>query len=161
MQQDIQNNEDVARILSNEWFDNGKLLHIAFRLRKGETYISVNRPAISSYQSDVEDFIKNHCDYQLMPDTYRRALLNVGKIRNIKVSVGDTSMFADVEVEPRNTKTLSHAGIFTKFQNKNVKEGQIIKTGVAEKEISADTLLLEIRCLLLKLCKIEQCNITK
>ncbi len=96
-----------------------------------------------------------------MPDTYRRALLNVGKIRNIKVSVGDTSMFADVEVEPRNAKTLSHAGIFTKVQNKNVKEGQIIKTGVADKDISADTLLLEIRCLLLKLCKIEQCNITK
>ncbi len=159
MQESIHNTENVARILSNVWFDKGKLLNIAFRLRNGETYISVNRPSIDSYQADVENFVKNHEDYQFSNGMYRRAMLNVGEIRGIKVTVGDTSLYADVEVEPRNTKTLSHAGIFTKFQDKNVKQGQIIRTGVAEEEVSSDTLLLEVRSCLLELSKVELCKL--
>lgn len=49
----VPNSEDVARILSTEWIVDGKLSNVAFTLRPHETYISVNRPAISSYNNDV------------------------------------------------------------------------------------------------------------
>ena len=43
MDNSISNSENVARILKKDWLDDGKLLHVAFALRNGETYISVNR----------------------------------------------------------------------------------------------------------------------
>lgn len=63
-----------------------------------------------------------------------------------------------VEVEPRSRKKLSHAGIFTRFQNMNVKPGKMIKTGKASEEVSADTLLLEVRSCLLSISTIETCK---
>ena len=51
MEQSILDSETVARILKRDWFDDGKLMHVAFALRNGETYISVNRLAIASYNA--------------------------------------------------------------------------------------------------------------
>lgn len=56
----VGNEEDVVRILSNSWVRNGFVQHTAFSLREGETYISVNRPAIASYASDVASFVSKH-----------------------------------------------------------------------------------------------------
>ena len=44
----IDNSETVVRILHKEWVVDGQLQITAFALRQGESYISVNRPAIDS-----------------------------------------------------------------------------------------------------------------
>lgn len=55
--------------------------------------------------------------------------------------------------------TKSHAGIFVRYQNKNVKRGQMIKISHVSEEISSDTLLLEVRTQLLELATLEECKI--
>lgn len=134
--------ETVARILSSEWFVRGKLNSIAFTLDPGESYLSVNRTAIESFKTDVEGFVKSHQSYAFGGDVYKLAMLNVGEIRGIDCAVGATKMKVDVEVESRDAHTKSHAGIFTRFQNKNIKRGQLLKAGPTSEEISADTILL-------------------
>jgi len=155
----VLSSESVARILSREWFVRGKLNAIAFTLDPGESYLSVNRPAVESFKADVEGFVKSHQSYSFDGDTCKLALLNVGEVRGINVSLGDTRMKVDVEVEPRDAHTKSHAGIFTRFQNKNIKRGQLLKAGPTSEEISADTILLEVRMALLEMSTIEECQI--
>ena len=155
----ISSEEGVVRLLSKEWFVKGVLQHTAFRLANGETYLSVNRPAIDSFCEDVKAFIMSHPFFVFGEGNlklYRSALLNVGAIRNIAVKLGDTQMVIDVEVEPRATQTKSHAGIFTRFQNKNIKRGQLLKAGPISEAISADTILLEVRSQLLNISNIEE-----
>lgn len=43
----VLSSENVARILSKEWFVKEKLNAMAFTLDLGETYLSVNRTAVS------------------------------------------------------------------------------------------------------------------
>lgn len=147
----IPSSEDVVRLLSKEWFVKGDLQHTAFKLANGESYLSVNRPIAETYKSDAEGFVLSHPKflYSGVNFSYKRALLNVGEIRGINVTLGDTRMKVDVEVEPRDAHTKSHAGIFTRFQNKNIKRGQLLKAGPTSEEISADTILLEVRMALL------------
>ena len=57
MSKSIVDSENVTRILRRDWFDEGKLMHVAFALRNAETYISVNRPSVSSFRKDVKDFV--------------------------------------------------------------------------------------------------------
>jgi hypothetical protein len=57
-----------------------------------------------------------------------------------------------------NNAWFEDAGIFTRFQNMNVKPGKMIKTGKASEEVSADTLLLEVRSCLLSISTIETCK---
>lgn len=154
----VLSSENVARILSKEWFVRGKLNSIAFTLDLGETYLSVNRTAIESFKTDVENFVSSHQAYSFGGGDYKLSLLNVGEIRAIDVNVGDTNMNIDVEVEPRNTHTKSHAGIFTRFQNKNIKRGQLIKAVATAEEISTDSILLEVRSELLRMSTIEVCK---
>ena len=59
----VSSEENVARILSKEWFVRGKLTSTAFALEQGESYLSVNRTAIDTYDSDVASFVKNHNSY--------------------------------------------------------------------------------------------------
>lgn len=152
----IDSNENVARLLSSDWVVNGKIQHTAFMLKQNETYISVNRPLIDTYHCDVATFVKNHKCYAFDNNIYKRALLNVGDVRGIDVSQDDVKMKIDVEVEPRDTHTKSHAGIFTRFQNKNIKKGQRLKVGLAEEGLSADSILLEVRKELLSLSILEE-----
>ena len=74
------------------------------------------------------------------------------------MNVGDTNMKIDVEVEPRDTHTKSHAGIFTRFQKKNIKRGQLLKVGPVADEISANSILLEVRSELLRMATVEECQ---
>ena len=157
----VPSEESVARILAKQWFVKGKLTSFAFALEHGETYLSVNRLAIDTYDNDVSSFVKNHADYAFEGNCYKRALLNVGDIRGIDVKVDDTQMKIDVEVEPRDTHTKSHAGIFTRFQNKNIKNGQLLKAGPTSVEISADTILLEVRQELKRLSLLEECKMSE
>ena len=134
-------------------------MQAAFQLRHGETYLSVNRPAVSSYNADVSAFVAAHPSYACGDNSYRRALLSVGSIRQIRVAEGQISALVDVEVEPRDTHTLSHAGIFTRMQGKNLKMGDTIKKAPLPQELSADSILLEVRQQLRQMAIMEQCSL--
>ena len=123
----IDNNETVVRILHKEWVVDGQLQITAFALRQGESYISVNRPAVDTFLSDVTDFVSKHADYKISDEgslAYRQASLGVSAVRNIKVELGQLSVDVSVEVEPRDAHYKSHAGIFTRYDDKNIKGGQ-------------------------------------
>ena len=157
----VGNEEDVARILSNGWVKNGVVQHTAFVLREGETYISVNRPVIPSFAPDVASFVRSHKNFLISDNgvnSYQRALLRVGKIRAISVVVDDKPLSFDVEVEPRDVFTKSHAGVFTRHNHKNLKTGGTIVVG-EEKNISVDMVLLKVRLALVRLSSLETCYI--
>ena len=123
----VDNNETVVRILHKEWVVDGQLQITAFALRQGESYVSVNRPAVDTFLSDVSDFVSKHADYKVSDEgslTYRQAGLDVSAVRNIKVELGQLSADVSVEVEPRDAHYKSHAGIFTRYDEKNIKGGQ-------------------------------------
>ena len=123
----IDNNETVVRILHKEWVVDGQLQITAFALRRGESYISVNRPAINTFLSDVSDFISKHVDYKVSDEgslAYRQAGFGVFALRNIKVELGQLSADVSVEVEPRDAHYKSHAGVFTRYDDKIIKGGQ-------------------------------------
>ena len=155
----VSSDENIARLVSSEWVLNGILQPVAFTLNYGETYLSVNRPIIQSYDTDVRTFIEAHPRFSIDSNEhkYRRALLNVGEVRECKAMVGDTDLRVDVEVEPRTAHIKSHAGIFTRFLGNNVKPGQTFRVENTSSEISADTILLEIRTCLMEIATLETC----
>lgn len=114
----ISDREDVARVSFSPLFIcDGVLSQKAFTLEKNnnETYISVLRPAVESFNADFEGIRK---DGNIV---YGYALLNVGEIRNCNISYKKNIKF---EVLPRNLgKRKSHAGIFTSIDNVKIKGG--------------------------------------
>ena len=56
----IDSEENVARLLCSEWVDNGDISVDAFALAPNETYLSVNRPAVDTFRSDVEKIVSSH-----------------------------------------------------------------------------------------------------
>lgn len=157
----ITDSEDVARILSKDWVSDNVILHMAFTLRDRETYISVNRPAVSSYDNDIASFVKNHPAFYAdeAKTSYMRALINVKDIRQTEVRVGNVLLDIDVEVEPRDTMTKSHAGIFARYEGKNIKANDVLFLQAVGKEISADEVLLEIRSHLIDQATLETCTV--
>ena len=109
----VSETENVVRILHRDWVVNGILQHYAFVLRRNEAYISVNRPVVPSFDADVASFVTHHPDYFADENKmrYRRAVLNVGAIRQTEVKVNDIKLDIDVEVEPRD--------MFAKFACRN------------------------------------------
>lgn len=71
----ISGDETVVRVLHRDWFVDDELQIFAFALRQDETYISVNRPIIESFDDDISDFIANHPEYLASDDanTYKRS----------------------------------------------------------------------------------------
>lgn len=154
----IDSEEAIARLVHQEWIVNGVLQQTAFVLRNGETYLSVNRPAVETYEADVASFIGQHPKYKTSPltDTYRRAVLNVGQVRDIDISVKDQRLDISVEVEPRASHTKSHAGIFTRIEGKSVKGGEEIYSIDQEKQTVPTSMILQkLRWNLLQLSKLE------
>ena len=62
-----------------------------------------------------------------------------------------------MEVEPRDVFTKSHAGIFTRYDGKNIKANEKMKIEPIEDEVSSDAILLEVRSRLLDISKLETC----
>ena len=155
----VDSSEKVARILSTEWLVDGQLMNLAYTLLEGETYISVNRPLISTYDSDVAGFVAKHEKYLFGTDNYKRAILSVSDIRAIKVDAFGEPLKINVEVEPRDSHTKSHAGIFTRYENKNVKRGDTLS--LLAKEVSADDVLIKVRSQLLNMSTVEQMTLYK
>lgn len=157
----VLDNEDVARLVCPEWIEDGILLDAAFALAPKETYLSVMRPIIPTYHEDANNFIKKHKHFSIDGKTYSRAMLNVNKIRNIKiVSDGDEELNIDVVVEPRNAQTKSHAGIIVKTNEEYIVRGRGILNKSIPVGISADDILQEIQFKLNGIAKLERCVMT-
>ena len=155
--QAVSNTEQLDRILQGEWLVDGKLQASAFALRHDETYLSVNRPSISSFSDDVMDFITRHPEFRNIGSVTacRVAELNVGQVRDIRFHLGNNLAEVFVEVEPRDNNYLSHAGIFTKCDGKNVKGGKesvVISNG---KHFPVKAILQKVRYALLQMAELK------
>jgi len=161
-QEHVSSEETIVRLLNREWIVNGTLVQTAFQLRNGETYLSVNRPAVESYEADVASFVDQHPKYRTMPhaDTYQRACLNVGEVRGIDIMMNGHSLGVDVDVEPRNVHAKSHAGIFTRIKGNNVKGGQTADVVTNSNGVFSATMILQkMRWKLLSMAKVETCGL--
>ncbi len=156
----ISSEEVVARLVSPIWVIDGILQPVAFTLNLGESYLSVNRLSVDSYSSDISAFILRHPSFCIdaKEKKYYRALLSVGDVRRCDVKVGNTELKINVEIEPRDSHTKSHAGIFVRFQNFNIKSSQTLNLHPVAKDVSTDSILLEVRTHLMNIASLELCN---
>lgn len=152
----VSNEEKVARVLHRDWVVGNRLQLGAFALRPNETYISVNRPAVESFESDVLSFVESHPAYQYSDCSYRCAMLGVKDIREIKVNVNGKPLNVDVEVEPRALHTASHAGIYTRIGKTNIKQGSIVPPKFLLLGVSADDVLMEVGWSLIEISTIKE-----
>ena len=99
--------EDVARMhFSPLFICDGVLSQKAFTLEvaSNESYISVLRPSITSFEADIAGIKK---EGNML---YGYALLNVGEIREVRIEYSEPIR---LDVLPRNAgRRKSHAGIF-------------------------------------------------
>lgn len=153
--------EDVVRLIHPDWVVNGILLRNAFMTAKGETYLSVNRPAVKSYESDVLDFISNHPQYfaKDSANEYYRGRMNVGEISTIEVRLNDQLLNVSVEVEPRNAHYQSHAGIFVRSGDSNIVSGRPLKSNHFPVGVSSDDVLQEVQWALRDVAFLECCEL--
>lgn len=155
----VQDSEKVARLIDNEWVINGKLQLSAFALRPKETYISVNRLSVPSFNEDVRSFVSQHPSFLLSNNSYQRALMLVNDIRHIVIEIEGEILGVDVEVEARSKNTMSHAGIFVRYGGQNVKKDTRILIQKQQIGVSSDDILLDVRMSLLKIATLESCNL--
>ena len=160
MKNTVSSDEKIARIIRNEWISDGELLITAFALAPKETYLSVNRPTVETYKNDVREFVSKHPDYQCDNRTsYNRALMNVGDVRNIDIQFNGKKLNVDVEVEPRDSHTKSHAGIFVRTENQNVIHGRELFGGSVPPGVSSDDILHEVRWALYDIAELQKCKL--
>ncbi len=154
----VSNEENLVRILHKDWIVDGVLQTNAFALRNGETYISVNRPSVDSFSTDVIDFVRKHKGYQIEDgSSFQQAVLNAGDVRGISVSFNQKTVNPTVEVEPRDNNIKSHAGIFTRIEGNNIKGGSqqelVIQDG---QKLSYEAIHLKVQYALLALSQLEK-----
>lgn len=152
----VSNDETVARILHQDWVVDGVIQLGAFTLRPHETYISVNRPSVSSFASDVANFVRSHPMFQHTASSYRFAILSVEDIRNIKLTNNGAPVNIDVEVEPRSAHIASHAGIFTRVESTNIKKGSTLPAEALPLGLSADDILMEVEWSLMAVSMLQE-----
>ena len=136
--------EQVARLLHRAWVVAGELQQNAFALKEDETYLSVNRMAIESFNEDVNDFLSKHKQYKTADneDCYRRVVLKVKDIRELSVCFEKEIATLSVEVEPRDAHYKTHAGIFIRV------DGKCIKGGMSEDIETSDTQVISASAIL-------------
>ena len=158
-QEQVSSTEQVVRLLNRIWIVEGELQPAAFVLNAGETYLSVNRPAIATYESDVDDFVSKHPAFCVRSSKkmYYRANLSVGAVRQIGCIVGDDRIQIDVDVEPRSMHYQSHAGIFTRVNGVTVKSDKYIDYPGSKYGVSSEPILMKLRFELLRLSNVELC----
>ena len=162
-EQSVLDSEAIVRIIRQEWLVDGVLQQSAFTLKPQETYLSVNRPAVDTYDSDVQSFVSSRASFQFdIGKKYRCASMQVSGVRSIKVfDESDQLLAVEVEVEPRDVHTKSHAGIFVRFSGQNVKSGQSLLVDSVSEAVSADIVLQDVRWELLALSTLEEHEIDK
>ena len=91
-------------------------------------------------------------------NSYRIASISVSDIRAISVYNEDNQeLNINVEVEPRDTHTKSHAGIFVRLGEINIIPNRQLSE--FPKTVSTDMVLQEVRWGLLDIAQLEKCNL--
>ena len=154
----ILDSESIVRIIRQEWLVDGVLQQSAFTLKPQETYLSVNRPAIDTFNADVQSFVSSHASFLFdNGKKYRCASLQVSGVRSIKVlDESNQPLAVEVEVEPRDTHTKSHAGIFVRTAAQNVLPGRSLMGTSVPEAVSVDMILQDVRWELLALSTLEE-----
>lgn len=152
----ISSEETVDRILHKDWVIDGTIQLGAFTLRPNETYISVNRPSVPSFASDIANFVESHPLYQHTESSWLSATLSVEDIRGIKLTKDDAPVNVDVEVEPRAAYVASHAGIFTRMGITNIKKGSTLPAEAMPLGLSADDILMEVGWSLIAISTLQE-----
>lgn len=157
----VADDEQVARIVSHEWVIDGELQLAAFALAPRETYLSVNRLVVETYDEDVLQFVSSHSGYlDEKNQSYKRALLEVKDVRAISVEKDGMRLNANAEVEPRDSHTKSHAGIFVRVDGKNVVHGRQLPEGQLPYNVSEEYLLQQVQWDLLELAELQEWTLT-
>ena len=154
----ISDEEEIVRVLHREWIVDNILQINAFALRRGETYLSVNRKSIDTFCDDIRNFVGSHPSYASFDNASvcRIACMNTGEVRNVRVVLGEKVMDVSVEVEPRNQNCQSHAGIFTRYEGKNIKGGQTVDFKMDDGiHVSSSVLFQKVQHQLLRLVRLE------
>ncbi|MCR5455812.1 MAG: hypothetical protein K6F33_12565 [Bacteroidales bacterium] len=140
----MKNNENVARLLKDVWYSDGIVASAAFNLRPQihETYISVLRESVNTFNKDITLVCKN------LPAYY--AIMNVAEIKSLKVKTLDDDIEFDVRAVD-NEKIKSHAGIFININGQKLVGGEPFEYLKMQQGMSSDVVLLEIRKTLAKL----------
>lgn len=154
----INDAENVVRLISSEWIEDGYLLNAAFALTPRENYLSVLRPIIESFNNDLLFLVTKHKEFKSDDNHCQTALLEVGDIRNIKIENGTEILNIDVAVEPRDKNLKSHAGIIVKSNGQVVVHGRKLNDSIP-KDISADDILQEIQLELREISCLKQYRI--
>ena len=158
----VNSDEQIARILHPEWVVDDEVQYSAFVLSNGETYLSVNRLIVDTYAEDINDFINKHPNYKVDGNAYHRALLEVGDVRDMNVDINQKVANLTVEVEPRDMHYKSHAGVFVRVDDKNVKGGQKVDIVAEDGDvISYDDIRQKVSFGLLQLATLEKVQFLK
>ena len=154
----VSDTEIIARVIRREWIVDGILQQTAFTLSPYETYLSVNRPSICTFETDMRNFVMSHEDFLFdKGNSFRLASMSVCSVRSIKVlDENNVPLAVEVEVEPRDAHTKSHAGIFVRAGAQNVLPGRSLFGSAVPEEVSADIILQDVRWELLSLATLEQ-----
>ena len=159
----VLDSEIISRVIRQEWLVDGVLQQTAYTLNPNETYLSVNRPAIDSYEADVQSFVTSHDDFQFdNGKKFHCAVMPVSGVRGIKVlDDNNTPLAIEVEVEPRDVHTKSHAGIFVRTGAQNVLPGRSLMGTSVPEAVSVDMILQDVRWELLALSTVEEHEINQ
>ena len=85
----------------------------------------------------------------------------VSGVRGIKVmDENDTPLAIEVEVEPRDVHTKSHAGIFVRSDAQNIIPGRSLMGTSIQEAVSVDMILQDVRWELLALSTLEDHEIS-
>ena len=93
---------------------------------------------------------------QVAEDSYMRALLDVADIRAISVEVDGLKVDANVEVEPRDVHTRSHAGIFVRVKGRNAVPGRQLPSDQLPYNVSEEMLLQRVQWELHDLAELQR-----
>lgn len=158
----VLDSEIISHVIRQEWLVDGVLQQTAYTLNPNETYLSVNRPAIDTYEADVLAFVVSHDDFQFdNGKKFHCAVMPVSGVRGIKVmDENDTPLAIEVEVEPRDVHTKSHAGIFVRSDAQNIIPGRSLMGTSIQEAVSVDMILQDVRWELLALSTLEDLEIS-
>ena len=158
----VLDSEIISRVIRQEWLVDGVLQQTAYTLNPNETYLSVNRPAIDTYEADVLAFVVSHDDFQFdNGKKFHCAVMPVSGVRGIKVmDENDAPLAIEVEVEPRDVHTKSHAGIFVRSDAQNIIPGRSLMGTSIQEAVSVDMILQDVRWELLALSTLEDHEIS-
>ncbi|MBQ4405414.1 MAG: hypothetical protein II852_00225 [Bacteroidales bacterium] len=154
----IGRSESIVRLVNTKYVVEDVVSVEAFATSIGETYLSVNRPFVESFNDDVKSFVKTHNDFILRNNASLScygAKMKVGEVCDISVVHGSEKLDVSVEVEPRAAHTKSHAGIFVRSNNNNVVRGRQLTSLSIPHGVSTDSILMEVQWRLHDIAKLE------